>query len=85
MNNNRPLFIASFMTLIAAGIGFAVRGAVLGDWEAQFGFTKQELGWITGAGLVGFPVTILLFSTVTDRVGYKPLMIIAFFLHVSPR
>ena len=27
MNNNRPLFIASFMTLIAAGFGFAVRGA----------------------------------------------------------
>jgi hypothetical protein len=83
MNNTRSLFFASFMTLIAAGMGFAVRGAVLADWEAQFGFTKQELGWITGAGLVGFPITILLFSTITDRVGYKPLMILAFALHAA--
>ena len=30
MNNNRPLFFASFMTLIAAGFGFAVRSAILG-------------------------------------------------------
>lgn len=82
MNNNKPLFVASFLTLIAAGMGFAIRGGILGDWETQFGFTKSELGGITGGGLVGFGIMILLFSTVTDKVGYKPLLIIAFLLHV---
>jgi len=82
MNNNRQLFLASFFTLIAAGMGFAVRGAILGDWAGEFGFTKQTLGDITGAGLWGFPITIVLCSLVADRVGYKWLMVLAFTLHV---
>jgi MFS family permease len=82
MNNNRPLFFASFMTLIAAGLGFALRGAILADWESQFGFTKQVLGTITGGGLVGGGITIILFSTVTDRLGYKAILMLAFLLHV---
>ena len=50
MNNRSTLLVASFMTLIAAGVGFAIRGGILGDWGAQFGFTKSELGGITGGG-----------------------------------
>jgi hypothetical protein len=40
--NERILFWASFATLVAAGIGFSVRGAILGDWGKQFGFTQTE-------------------------------------------
>ena len=81
MNNRRILLFASFMTLIAAGVGFAIRGDILGDWGAQFGFTKGELGTITGGGLLGFGITIIACSLIVDRVGYKPLMILAFLLH----
>src|ERR1041385_8502723 len=38
------LFWASFFTLIAAGMGFAIRGDILGDWGRQFHFTQTELG-----------------------------------------
>lgn len=76
----RAIFIASFMTLIAAGIGFAVRGGILGDWGAQFGFTKSELGVISGAGLAGFGFTIIFFSFFADTFGYKFLLILAFLL-----
>lgn len=83
MNPNRnKLMIASFLTLIAAGVGFSIRAAILGDWSAQFGFTKQELGSITGGGLVGFGITIILCSFILDRVGYKPILMLAFLLHV---
>src|SRR4051794_31452655 len=41
--NDQVLFWASFLTLIAAGIGFSVRAAILGDWSKQFGFTQTEL------------------------------------------
>src|SRR6478672_7929522 len=78
----RRIFIASFLTLIAAGIGFAVRGGILGDWGAQFGFTKSELGSITGGGLAGFGITIIICSFFADQVGYKTLLIGAFVLHV---
>ncbi|MFN0053840.1 MAG: MFS transporter [Planctomycetales bacterium] len=83
MNNNRALFLASFFTLIAAGIGFSIRGAILDDWAAQFGFTKGRLGDITGGGLVGFGITIIACSLIADRVGYKSLMVLAFLLHVG--
>src|SRR5947209_3206359 len=80
--NHMRLFQASFMTLIAAGIGFSIRGAILGAWSQQFGFTQGELGGITGGGLVGFGITIIALSFVADRIGYGPLMVLAFILHV---
>ena len=80
--HTQQIFFASFMTLIAAGIGFAVRGGILADWGAQFGFTKSELGEIFGAGLAGFGFTIIFFSFFADALGYRTLLIGAFVLHV---
>lgn len=77
------LLWASFLTLIAAGMGFAVRAAILGNWASQYGFTNTELGTITGGGLVGFGVVILLASLITDRVGYKAIMLLAGVLQIA--
>ena len=49
-SQHTKIFVASFLTLIAAGVGFAIRAAILADWAAQFGFTKADLGEITGFG-----------------------------------
>ncbi len=81
--SDKMLFWASFFTLIAAGIGFSVRGAILVDWGQQFGFTQAELGEITGGGLFGFGITIILWSFFADWIGYGWLMAIAFLLHAS--
>lgn len=81
--NEKLLFWASFFTLIAAGIGFSVRGAVLKDWGNQFGFTQAELGTITGGGLIGFGITIIVLSFFADWIGYGKLMLLAFLLHAS--
>jgi MFS family permease len=80
--DNKILFWASFLTLIAAGMGFSIRGAILGDWARQFGFTKTELGDITGGGLAGFCFGIFFFSFLTDKFGYGKVMIFAFLFHV---
>ena len=77
------LLWASFLTLIAAGMGFAIRAAILGSWASQYGFTNTELGTITGGGLVGFGVVILLASLITDRVGYKAIMLAAGILQIA--
>ncbi len=79
--NEKVLFWASFMTLIAAGMGFSIRGDILADWGRQFGFTQTDLGVITGQGLAGFGITIIFFSFFADVVGYGKLMVIAFLLH----
>jgi MFS family permease len=81
--SHRQLFLASFITLIAAGIGFSIRSGILDDWGREFGFTQTELGLITGSALWGFGIAIVFFSPFADRVGYKPLMVIAFLLHVA--
>src|SRR6516165_929536 len=80
-SNDKRLFWASFLTLIAAGVGFSIRGAILGDWGKQFGFTQGELGGITGGGLIGFGITIIALSFVADWLGYGRLMVLAFLLH----
>ncbi len=82
--NDKILFWASFCTLIAAGIGFSVRGVdILKDWGNQYGFTQSELGTISGGGLVGFGLAIIFFSFCADRFGYGKLMLVAFTLHAS--
>jgi MFS family permease len=77
------IFLASFLTLIAAGIGFAIRGAILEEWASQFGFTMFELGTITGGGLVGFGLVIIAASFFVDKVGYKPILFLAFLCHLG--
>lgn len=80
--NSRTIFLASFLTIFAAGVGFAVRGAILNDWADQYGFTKTDLGTITGGGLVGFGIVIIISSLFLDKVGYKPILMLAFLLHL---
>src|SRR2546425_8906684 len=80
-SGHRRLFLASFITLIAAGVGFSIRSGILDDWGREFGFTQTELGSITGSGLWGFGLAIIFFSSLADRIGYGPLMIMAFLLH----
>ena len=80
-NANRLLW-AGFMAILAAGVGFSVRGAsVLGEWSKAFGFTQTELGGITGGGLVGFGVIIILSSFIAEKIGYGKLMTFAFVTH----
>jgi MFS family permease len=80
--NEKTLFWASFLTLIAAGMGFSIRGDILNEWGRQFGFTQTDLGIITGQGLAGFGIAIIFFSFFADLVGYGKLMVVAFLLHV---
>jgi MFS family permease len=80
--NAHRLLWAGFMAILAAGVGFAIRGGILGQWEEQYGFTKTELGAITGGGLTGFGIIILLSSLIADRIGFGPLMVGAFVMHL---
>lgn len=79
--NAKRLLYAGFMAILAAGVGFSIRGGILGDWGTQFGFTQTDLGQITGGGLTGFGIIILLGALIADKVGYGKLMILAFIMH----
>lgn len=80
--NARRLLWAGFMAILAAGVGFSIRAGILGQWAEQYGFTQTELGAITGGGLTGFGIIILLSSLIADRIGFGPLMFAAFVMHL---
>jgi MFS family permease len=79
-NANRLLF-AGFMAILAAGVGFGVRGGILGDWAHEYGFTQTQVGEVTGFGLVGFGVIILIGALLADFIGYGKLIVAAFICH----
>jgi MFS family permease len=82
-SNAKRLLWAGFMAILASGVGFGIRGGILGDWGAQFGFTQTDLGAITGGGLTGFGVIILLGALIADRIGYGKLMVFALVMHFA--
>ena len=59
------LMLASFLTLVASGVGFATRTAAGGDWEREFNIGGAEFGAIlgdraqTGCNSVTNPGTII--------------------------
>lgn len=79
--NAMRLLWAGFMAILAAGVGFGIRGGILANWGAEFGFTAQQLGDINGAGFTGFCFGIIIGGLICDRVGYGKLVIAAFALH----
>jgi MFS family permease len=80
--NAKRLLWAGFMAILAAGIGFGVRGGILLDWKGEFGFTDLQLGNIAGAGLTGFCFGIFIGGVIVDRIGYGLLVLAAFAFHV---
>jgi MFS family permease len=80
--NAYRLLWAGFMAILAAGVGFAIRGGILADWGRQYGFTGEEIGRIVGGGFTGFCFGIIIGGVIADKVGYGKLVISAFLLHV---
>src|ERR1044071_2782876 len=80
--NARRLLFAGFMAILAAGVGFAIRGGIFNDWVQAFNFTGLEIGLVNGAGFTGFCFGIIIGGITVDRVGYGKLVAAAFALHV---
>lgn len=80
--NAGRLLWAGFVAILAAGVGFAIRGGIFDNWGEEYGFTATQLGAIGGAGFTGFCFGIIIGGVVCDKIGYPKLVIAAFALHV---
>ena len=76
------LLWAGFMAILAAGVGFGIRGGIFDNWGTEFNFSGAQLGAIGGAGFTGFCFGIIIGGFVADKLGYGKLVIAAFALHV---
>ncbi|TDH19946.1 MFS transporter [Segetibacter sp. 3557_3] len=77
------LFYACFVALVTTAFGFITRAVVLPQWGVEFNLTQTQLGEIAGVGLWPFAISIVLFSLIIDKIGYKTAMIFAFVCHLS--
>ncbi|MBV12182.1 MFS transporter [Rubinisphaera sp.] len=82
-SNAYRLLWAGFTAILAAGVGFAIRGGILDNWAGEYGFTNSQLGAIGGAGFTGFCFGIIIGGVIVDKIGYGWLVVAAFVFHVA--
>ncbi|MGE7776391.1 MFS transporter [Chitinophaga sp. NPDC101104] len=81
--DRRLLFWGCFTVLVASAFGFVFRSFLMDGWGMQFGLSKTQQGEIFGVSFWPFGISIVLFSLVIDKVGYKSAMIFAFACHCA--
>ncbi len=80
--NAKRLLWAGFMAILAAGVGFALRGGIFPAWKAEYNFSDAQLGAIGGAGFTGFCFGIIIGGLVVDKLGYGKLVALALLGHI---
>lgn len=80
--NASRLLWAGFTAILAAGVGFAIRGGIFDNWAKEYGFTGAQLGAIGGAGFSGFCFGIIIGGVIVDKIGYGKLVFVALLCHV---
>lgn len=81
-SNDKTLFWGCFTALVSTGFGFVARTQIISDWAIEFNLTETQKGEIFGVGFWPFAISIVLFSLVIDKIGYKNAMLFGFVCHV---
>jgi hypothetical protein len=81
--NKARLFVGSCFSLIATAVCFAVVGAIMGPLKEQFVLSNEQVGWIGGAAIWGFTVTIFVFGPLCDVLGMRNLLWFALLCHFA--
>jgi MFS family permease len=77
------IFWGCFIALIATSFGFITRMLLLGRFASDFALDKVVVGQLQGAGIWPFAISIILFSLVIDRIGYRIAMIFSFLCYIG--
>jgi MFS family permease len=75
---DRRIFRGCFIALIATSFGFITRMLLLGRFAQDFNLDKVRTGELQGAGIWPFAISIILFSLIIDRIGYRIATIFSF-------
>ncbi len=80
--NQRRLFIASCVSLIATAMSFAIRGDILGQVQVDLSLTDVQTGWVATAAFWGFGLSILFGGPLCDLLGMGTIMRLAAAGHI---
>lgn len=81
--NPQRLFTASRVAIGSTATAFVVIGAIMASLKEYFVLTNEQVGWIGGAALWGFIITILIFGSLCDVFGMKLLVRLGAIGHIS--
>ena len=68
------LFVGSCMALISTSVAFAVIGDIMGTLKTHFILTNEQVGYIGGAALWGFTISIFVLGPLVDALGMRLLI-----------
>jgi MFS family permease len=77
------LFWGCFIALVTTAFGFIGRMFLISNWQVEFNLDPAEAGKLQGVGVWPFALSIIGFSLIIDRVGYKLAMLFAFLGHIT--
>jgi MFS family permease len=75
------MFWGCFIALITTAFAFITRAFMINTaemWPADFGLDKVQSQTLFGHGIWPFAISIILFSLVIDKIGYRVAMIFSF-------
>lgn len=75
---DKMLFWGCFIALITTAFAFISRMFLLNTWAKEFNLDGAQVGSLAGIGIWPFAVSIIGFSLIIDRIGYKTAMVISF-------
>jgi MFS family permease len=82
---NKLLFWGCFVALITTAFAFITRAFLCNDpayWQTSFGIDTVKAGELFGAGVWPFAISIIVFSLIIDKIGYKTAMFFSFACYV---
>jgi MFS family permease len=78
-SGQKTIFWGCFIALVTTSFAFVSRITLCTDrFGSQFGLDSVKVGELIGAGIWPFAISIILFSLVIDRIGYKIAMFFSF-------
>ena len=82
MNKGR-LFVGSCFSLVSTSVAFAVVGAIMGALKTEFILSNEQVGYIGGAALWGFTISIFVLGPLVDALKMRNLMFFAWACHLA--
>ncbi len=80
------LFWGCFIALIATAFAFITRTFLVNSpnlWPQEFALDKVQAQVLFGAGIWPFAISIILFSLIIDKIGYRVAMIFSFLCYAA--
>jgi MFS family permease len=79
--NQKLVFWGCFIALVTTSFAFISRAFMVNMpdlWPAEFGLNQVQGQELFGAGIWPFAISIILFSLIIDKIGYRAAMIFSF-------